>query len=412
MDEFENNEDAFEEMIPDDILNDDEDYSEEDFESMMMAQDDSEPNIDEDIPDNEESEEIENNISYKEELKETENISEPETPVAKRGTKSKLQNFITMFTKPKKPSKEEQWKELAMYDDMTKLKNKREYSIAIKKRDAKTNVVYMDLNNLKQTNDTKGHEFGDKLIMTVATAIKQVYGDDGYRIGGDEFVVLTEDTEETIREKNHEIEDELSQKTDQSKEEMQYSVSIGYSLANEHEDIRERIELAETRMYNQKKSYKEEQKKKEGLKKIPAKKKEYNQLLNKDQQRLKVQIIQNHEPTTEEGTSQILAIIHRKIHDIEAILISSKTFDHLFIITNPRTFLDLVDKMDMEIDFSYLYVLYRGGPQYYGIDEYTSEITHLFEEIGNNLLDRSIQSLEDVKRIKGINIFKEIYTDF
>ncbi len=49
--------------------------------------------------------------------------------------------------------------------------------------------VMCDINGLKKTNDTQGHEAGDRLIMDVAHSLTDVFGEDNvYRMGGDEFV--------------------------------------------------------------------------------------------------------------------------------------------------------------------------------------------------------------------------------
>ncbi|BFL45738.1 GGDEF domain-containing protein [Lactonifactor longoviformis] len=55
-------------------------------------------------------------------------------------------------------------------------------------------VVMLDLNNLKETNDTYGHRAGDELLKGAARSIKNAFQNVGttYRIGGDEFVVLIE----------------------------------------------------------------------------------------------------------------------------------------------------------------------------------------------------------------------------
>lgn len=50
----------------------------------------------------------------------------------------------------------------------------------------------MDLNNLKETNDTHGHAAGDRLLVGLSKTARDVLGSYGflYRIGGDEFLVL------------------------------------------------------------------------------------------------------------------------------------------------------------------------------------------------------------------------------
>ena len=52
----------------------------------------------------------------------------------------------------------------------------------------------VDINNLKQVNDTMGHSAGDGLICSAAECILSVFEPLGrcYRMGGDEFAVLLE----------------------------------------------------------------------------------------------------------------------------------------------------------------------------------------------------------------------------
>ena len=53
-------------------------------------------------------------------------------------------------------------------------------------------MISFDLNNLKTTNDTKGHEMGDLLIRSFAQILNDTFGKHGLvcRMGGDEFIVL------------------------------------------------------------------------------------------------------------------------------------------------------------------------------------------------------------------------------
>lgn len=53
--------------------------------------------------------------------------------------------------------------------------------------------VFGDLNGLKQTNDTRGHEAGDRLIRKAANIMKAFkWGHAVFRMGGDEFLLISE----------------------------------------------------------------------------------------------------------------------------------------------------------------------------------------------------------------------------
>ena len=83
-------------------------------------------------------------------------------------------------------------------DSLTGLRNTTSYKrwVAeldkeIKNETANFGVVVFDLNQLKETNDTYGHYVGDKLIVTAAKVILDVFKSSPvFRIGGDEFLAV------------------------------------------------------------------------------------------------------------------------------------------------------------------------------------------------------------------------------
>jgi diguanylate cyclase (GGDEF)-like protein/PAS domain S-box-containing protein len=94
---------------------------------------------------------------------------------------------------------EEQVRQLAFYDTLTKLPNRRllndrlgQAMSANKRNGLYGALIFLDLDNFKPLNDTHGHVVGDLLLIEVANRLKAcVRGMDTVaRFGGDEFVVL------------------------------------------------------------------------------------------------------------------------------------------------------------------------------------------------------------------------------
>ena len=93
---------------------------------------------------------------------------------------------------------------IAMIDPMTGVKSKhaylmkeRELNEEIKqKEDAQFAVVVCDVNGLKQINDTLGHKAGDELIIQASHMIGEIFKHSPlYRIGGDEFVAILQNSD-------------------------------------------------------------------------------------------------------------------------------------------------------------------------------------------------------------------------
>jgi diguanylate cyclase (GGDEF)-like protein/PAS domain S-box-containing protein len=97
---------------------------------------------------------------------------------------------------------EEKIMRLAFYDSLTGLPNRRLFmdrlgqAIASNVRSGKTAaLLFVDLDNFKNINDTFGHEVGDKLLQQVAKRLESCIrmGDTVARLGGNEFVLILDD---------------------------------------------------------------------------------------------------------------------------------------------------------------------------------------------------------------------------
>jgi len=91
--------------------------------------------------------------------------------------------------------------QLAFYDPLTNLPNRRllidrlQHVIAACVRTGnKGAVLYLDLDDFKEVNNTLGHEVGDKLLIEVAERLRKCTrdSDNVARLGGDEFIVVLE----------------------------------------------------------------------------------------------------------------------------------------------------------------------------------------------------------------------------
>lgn len=88
---------------------------------------------------------------------------------------------------------------IARHDILTSLPNRFSFETSLQeminkaRRQAfKIGILYFDLDNFKEINDTFGHSMGDKVLMQVSLRLRKVLRKDDVisRVGGDEFVVL------------------------------------------------------------------------------------------------------------------------------------------------------------------------------------------------------------------------------
>lgn len=113
-----------------------------------------------------------------------------------------LTNYVAIFSDiSERKEAEAQIHQLAFFDPLTNLPNRRllmdrlqqAFAVSARSRDHGA-VLFLDLDNFKTLNDTKGHDIGDLLLSEVAKRLNLCVrdGDTVARLGGDEFVVVLE----------------------------------------------------------------------------------------------------------------------------------------------------------------------------------------------------------------------------
>ncbi len=192
------------------------------------------------------------------------------TITAVYGEHQQVTHYVAVFRDISQHKKSEQEiHQLAFYDSLTKLPNRRllldrlHQALAVSARYSRHGaLLFLDLDHFKTINDTQGHSMGDQLLIEVARRLQACVreGDSVARLGGDEFVVVLEDLgsgadeaatqTEAVAEK---IRLELEKPYLLSEFECLVSVSIGISLFRGHQGSAESLlQHADVAMYQAK----------------------------------------------------------------------------------------------------------------------------------------------------------------
>lgn len=148
----------------------------------------------------------------------------------------------------------EKIKYMALHDPMTDLYNRSYFEEEILRlknpRAFPVSIFIADLNNMKITNDTYGHEKGDQLIKNTADVFKENFRscDVIARIGGDEFAVILSNTDQNAAK---EINERLIEKIKafNINGDIKIDISIGYATQRENENIKSVLDRADSKMY-------------------------------------------------------------------------------------------------------------------------------------------------------------------
>lgn len=157
-------------------------------------------------------------------------------------------------------------KELAYSDGLTSMGNRTSFleklSFYASSDVASIGIVFLDVNDLKLTNDTRGHEIGDKLLLEATSIIQNSFGKYGdcYRIGGDEFCVLMEGNDlQSMYEEGRECFNKNIEASHNNEFDLNIQIAHGFTIgdATTVESIDNAIDIADKLMYRDKEKLKE-----------------------------------------------------------------------------------------------------------------------------------------------------------
>jgi diguanylate cyclase (GGDEF)-like protein len=154
-------------------------------------------------------------------------------------------------------------RQLSIQDELTGLYNRRGFYILAEqelKRAQRHNgspaIIFIDIDGLKEINDTLGHKTGDALIKEAATIIRSTMRQSDIigRLGGDEFCIMALDCIcEDVRKRLQETIDVFNKGPHPFK----VAMSVGFAVSTTNtEKLDDLISQADQRMYTEKKQRK------------------------------------------------------------------------------------------------------------------------------------------------------------
>ncbi len=151
---------------------------------------------------------------------------------------------------------------LGKHDVLTKLHNRTFYTEEINRLERSNlrpvSCIFIDLNGLKPLNDEFGHDVGDEQLRRMGSVLNQLISNTQYsasRIGGDEFVLLLPNADETSLQSCLSSLYELIDVDNQYHSSHPISMSVGCACSFGSERIEDTLKRADAEMYRQKKQY-------------------------------------------------------------------------------------------------------------------------------------------------------------
>ncbi len=172
--------------------------------------------------------------------------------------------LLTVCDRTRFMQRQRELEQLVYRDELTGLYNRRGMDTEVRRLQAranslqqKLNVLFIDVNGLKQINDRLGHAAGDAALLETADVIRHGFGEHAVaaRIGGDEFAVfLLDDPVQPVHRCVDTIQDSLDRINGHEARSYRLSLSIGMSQYSPGQvfDYKSLIRQADQNMYRAK----------------------------------------------------------------------------------------------------------------------------------------------------------------
>ena len=192
------------------------------------------------------------------------------TITAVRDADQRVTHYVGAFHDiTERKAAEDEIRNLAFYDPLTRLPNRRllmdrlQQGMAATARNGQYGaLIFIDLDNFKTLNDTLGHDLGDQLLLAVARRLQSCVrvGDTVARLGGDEFIVMLPGLHSSAQQAATLVENigekiigELNPPFNLGKHEVRSTPSLGITLFHAHEaSTDELLKRADMAMYQAK----------------------------------------------------------------------------------------------------------------------------------------------------------------
>ncbi|HRJ27411.1 MAG TPA: diguanylate cyclase [Fimbriimonadaceae bacterium] len=145
---------------------------------------------------------------------------------------------------------------LAHLDPLTQVGNRRAFDLALSKAESGSDrnfgVILVDLDDLKQINDSLGHEAGDQAILAFTQLLKDSVRPDDLvaRLGGDEFCILVQGVRpEELDAMGERMQAKLRVRVAVEGSDVELSASVGWAHRSQTERL---LNSADAKMYRTK----------------------------------------------------------------------------------------------------------------------------------------------------------------